>query len=235
MGCALELGPRLAAVAAMVPPASRVADVGSDHGKLPTFLLASGQATSAFALDVANGPILTLRQGPLATGLVVRQGDGLAPMLADEVDVVTICGMGGHTMARVVAQAPAPVWAGLRCGVFQPNDHAAEVRRALLARGWGLGPSTIVWDRGRWYAVLVGLPPTAGGARGPFTDAELAWGPGLIARRDPVLASVLRNKVQRLTAVVAGQPGAVRAQQQLDRCQALLALPGWPGSSAALG
>ena len=53
----LELSPRLAAIAALVPQGARLADVGTDHAYLPVRLLLDGGIASAVATDVNEGPL----------------------------------------------------------------------------------------------------------------------------------------------------------------------------------
>ena len=51
------LTPRLACMAALVPPNTRLADIGTDHGKLPISLLLDGHITSAIGSDIRSGPL----------------------------------------------------------------------------------------------------------------------------------------------------------------------------------
>ena len=51
----VKLSARLAAVAALVEPGSRVADVGTDHGYIPIYLVQTGIADRALAMDVRPG------------------------------------------------------------------------------------------------------------------------------------------------------------------------------------
>ena len=52
----MVLTPRLACLAALVPPGARLADVGTDHGKLPIALLRAGRVASAIGSDIGAGP-----------------------------------------------------------------------------------------------------------------------------------------------------------------------------------
>ncbi len=219
------LGPRLATVARAVPAGAAVADVGTDHAKLPTLLLAAGVATRAWALDISDGPSAALRARVLPPGLVARQGDGLQPLAPGEADTVTVCGMGGHSIAHILRDAPAGVWAGLRRLVLQPNDHPAEARRALCDRGWGIVDEHMVEERGRWYPVVVAAP--TGGWRGPATPAALHWGPLLLARADPGLLGVLRREQARLDKILARVPTAAKAGR--DRALVAAGLAHYPG------
>ena len=52
----LELTPRLRAAAELVPEGARLADVGTDHGYLPAWLLLRGRIDSAIAADLRPAP-----------------------------------------------------------------------------------------------------------------------------------------------------------------------------------
>lgn len=53
----MRLSRRLEAVASFVPQGSRVADVGTDHGYIPIWLVEQGIADYAIAMDVRTGPL----------------------------------------------------------------------------------------------------------------------------------------------------------------------------------
>ena len=53
----IKLTPRLQAVCDMVPEGAKVADLGADHGYVSIYLVESGKALSAIAMDVNKGPL----------------------------------------------------------------------------------------------------------------------------------------------------------------------------------
>ena len=53
----MELTQRLRAIAEQVPQNARLADVGTDHGYLPVWLLLNGRIESAVAADLREGPL----------------------------------------------------------------------------------------------------------------------------------------------------------------------------------
>ena len=53
----LKISERLIEVASLVPKGCRLADVGTDHGYVPIWLLQNQYITSAIAMDVNRGPL----------------------------------------------------------------------------------------------------------------------------------------------------------------------------------
>ena len=153
------LSPRLAAVASMVPVGSRVVDVGTDHGKLPVVLLANGQAEHVLAVDISAkalaGAAHRVESHGLAGRMEARLSDGLAAVRPGEVDVITICGMGGHRMRRILEAADL---AGVGRLILQANRDAQMLADWLPGWGWALVEDREVEDGGRPYRVLVAEP-----------------------------------------------------------------------------
>ena len=53
----MELSRRLYAVAGLVTPGNRLADVGTDHGYIPIYLMEQGLIPHGIAMDVNAGPL----------------------------------------------------------------------------------------------------------------------------------------------------------------------------------
>ncbi len=53
----MELSKRLYAVAGLVTEGASVADIGTDHGYVPIYLVENGIAAKVIALDVNQGPL----------------------------------------------------------------------------------------------------------------------------------------------------------------------------------
>ena len=53
----IALQPRLRLLAEMTPSGGRLADIGTDHGYLPVWLLQEGRIPSAIASDVGAEPL----------------------------------------------------------------------------------------------------------------------------------------------------------------------------------
>lgn len=91
------LSRRLKAVADFVPQDMICADIGSDHGYLPIYLVGERIIPHAIAADIGKGPLesaaANVRKYDLADKIELRLGNGLTVLRSNEVECVTICGM----------------------------------------------------------------------------------------------------------------------------------------------
>ena len=106
----LELGPRLRAIAELVPLGCRtLADIGTDHGYIPVSLLLEGRLDRAIAADIGAPPLDHARRTAGLYGVSeridFRLGDGLAVVEPGEAEVIVIAGMGGDTITEILARS----------------------------------------------------------------------------------------------------------------------------------
>lgn len=153
----ITLDKRLSAVAALVRPGSRLADIGTDHAYLPVHLVQAGVCPSAIASDIGVGPLEAARRTVTENGLTskisLRLGDGLATVTADEVEDIAIAGMGGETIAAILEAAPWVKDARLRL-ILQPMTRAEDLRRWLLTNGLSVIEEHLIIDGRHLYPVL---------------------------------------------------------------------------------
>ncbi len=151
------LDARLQQVAALIRNGSRVADIGTDHAKLPAELVQSGVCPRAIASDIRVGPVAaatrTVTEAQLSHAIDIRLGDGLQTVQPEEVDDIVIAGMGGETIAAVLEAAPWTKDEHYRL-ILQPMTRAEKLRRFLWENGYTILTEHIVQDGRRWYTVL---------------------------------------------------------------------------------
>lgn len=220
----LELTPRLRALADWVVPGSRIADVGTDHAYLPVWLVLNGRVDRAVAGDLRRGPLERAEQTGAEYGVSgridFRLCDGLSAVSGGEVDTIIVAGMGGETIASILASAP---WTadGNHTLLLQPMTRAEELRAFLAEHGYRINRERLVLDRGTIYPVMQAV---AG-------KMELSLGQlhgGAALTRDPLEGRFLSEKILRLLGAVAGlnRSGAPadseKANRQRDVITALL-------------
>ncbi|TXK77104.1 class I SAM-dependent methyltransferase [Paenibacillus sp. N3.4] len=156
----VKLSKRLQMIADRVPAGSKLADIGSDHALLPTYLAQRGVIVFAVAGEVNPGPYEAAKRQVLESGLAktisVRSGDGLAVIEAGEVNVITIAGMGGSLMASILDAGKSKLQ-GVTHLVLQPNVGEDHVRRWLLEQGWKLESEAILEEDGKIYEILTAV------------------------------------------------------------------------------
>ena len=198
----IRLSPRLQMVADFVPPCACAADIGTDHGYLPIWLLQNGVIRSAIAADIHAGPLANARQSAAAYDLEERfrfvQADGLRFPDAQAADVVTIAGMGGETICAILAAAP---WLRQEKQlVLQPQSKVPELTDWLWRNGFTIEDAALCRDAGKRYLALRVLGQTAAQ---PYTVEQL-----LLRRRDPLLPEHLTEEIRRQTRARAGMAHA---------------------------
>ena len=179
----IELGERLTRVASFVPNGAKVCDVGSDHAYLPVYLIQNDQITCAIAGEVVEGPYLsakqTVRDYRMENRIEVRLGDGLQILSKeDEVTAVTICGMGGELISRILEVGyNGGHLNGRERLILQPNVAEHFVREWLMNHSYHTVEETVVEDNHRLYEIIVAEPVDK---RVEYTELELKYGPILL-------------------------------------------------------
>lgn len=153
----INLGPRLEACAAMVREGSVMADIGTDHAKLPVHLVGCGICKRAIASDIAKKPyegaLLFVKENGLTDSIDVRLGAGLDKIDPDEVTDIVIAGMGGELIAQILEAAPWTGDGGYNL-ILQPMSKASVLRGWLIENGFSIESETAVTDSGRDYTVI---------------------------------------------------------------------------------
>lgn len=156
-----QLGPRLALCASLLEGGESVADIGTDHGYLPIWLIKTGKVPEAVGADVRPGPLDAARKN----GERYQTGDSLHLYLSDGFEKVPPCycreavvaGMGGELIFHLLQQAP---WLKECCKriVVQPMSAASKLRLGLFGLGYQVEREEAVWDSGKVYSAFSLIP-----------------------------------------------------------------------------
>lgn len=209
MGKKIELSKRLKLVASFVEPGALVADVGTDHGYVPIWLVQEGVAAGGIAMDVNQGPLERAKAHIAACGLSgriqVRLGDGLSALSGEEADTVIIAGMGGPLIVRILTEGLETARRMKRL-ILSPQSEIWSVRAFLERNGFVIEDEAMTEEDGKYYTVICAR--SAGGyiGDGTFCVSErkrLEWkyGKCLLERKDPVLKVFLEQERQKYRKV----------------------------------
>lgn len=167
----MELTPRLRAIAEQVPRGAKLADIGTDHGYLPVWLILNGVIDTAIASDLREGPLDRARQTAARCGTAERISfrlcGGLDGIARSEADVIAIAGMGGDTIAQILAAAP---WTRDKTLLLQPMTALPALRRWLGQNGYSIRAERIAREGQRLYSIW-----TVEGGEMPTLSAGELW------------------------------------------------------------
>lgn len=157
----MKLSKRLECIASLIEKYASglvLADIGTDHGYLPCYLVKHQITPFAYACDIAIGPInsskATIQSMKLENQVIPCLGSGLAPVLKFPVEVVSISGMGGFLMEDIFKEDLIKM-KNLKFLILQPNICSHIVREYLLNHGWSILDEDVVEDANHLYEVIV--------------------------------------------------------------------------------
>ena len=213
---------RLELVASFVPQGAILLDVGSDHAYLPIELIERGQIESAIAGEVVEGPYQSAVKNVEAHGLKekiqVRLANGLAAFEeADQVSVITIAGMGGRLITRILEEGLDKL-ANVERLILQPNNREDDLRIWLQDNGFQIVAESILEEAGKFYEILV---VEAGQMK--LSASDVRFGPFLSKEVSPVFVQKWQKEAEKLEFALGQIPEKNLEERQVlvDKIQAI--------------
>ena len=178
---------------------SIAADVGTDHGYIPTWLIQNGICERVIASDIKPGPlqtaISTARSAGVEDKIDFRLCSGLDAYSEDEFDTAIIAGMGGETVISILEACP---WTKAKKLIIQPQSKLPELRLWMSRNGFAVKDAELVYDTGRIYIVWT----VTGGDMGNVSS--FAVDKALIDKKDPLLGAYLDGLIKRELKILKG-------------------------------
>ena len=213
---------RLELVASFVPQGAILLDVGSDHAYLPIELVERGKIESGIAGEVVEGPYQSAVKNVEAHGLKekiqVRLANGLAAFEeADQVSVITIAGMGGRLIARILEEGLDKL-ANVERLILQPNNREDDLRIWLQDNGFQIVAESILEEAGKFYEILV---VEAGQMK--LSASDVRFGPFLSKEVSPVFVQKWQKEAVKLEFALGQIPEKNLEERQVlvDKIQAI--------------
>jgi len=190
------------AAASMVIPDLPAADIGTDHGFIPAYLLAEGICPHAVLTDINEGPLEKCRANLKELGIdpslyTIRKGDGFEALEPEESASVIIAGMGGELIISMFEHAPYELSCFKRI-ILQPRTHADELRSFLTQSGFKICAYKLARERGRICEVFAVEPCQAGSCA---ADSALVSS-YLLEHGDPLLKEFIDKKIEHTKYII---------------------------------
>lgn len=153
----MKLSDRLTAIAKMIPKNSIVADIGTDHGHLPIFLIKNNISKKVIGSDISKGSLDKIIEYVDGFGLGdkidTRLGDGLEIIKPYEVDTVVIAGMGG-LLIRDILEKDKKITNSVINFILQPMVASKELREYLINNNFDIIKEDLVKEENKYYEII---------------------------------------------------------------------------------
>lgn len=194
-----HLSKRLKAVANMVDAGARLADIGSDHAYLPSYLIQKEIIDFAIAGEVAKGPyeniLYEINVNSLEDKLQARLASGLKVIKTeDQIDTITIAGMGGILITQILAEDFDKV-KDVKHLIIQANTDVPAVRKFLADRNWEIVDENIVFDENHFYEMIKFAKSSKDLS---LNDKELYFGPINLKQKNEAFVNYWTKELTRL-------------------------------------
>lgn len=211
----VKISNRLTTAAALVSQGYTLADVGTDHGYIPIYLLQQKKIPSAIAMDINEGPLERAKEHIALYGLQAyiqtRLSDGVAALKPGEVEAVLIAGMGGGLVMHILKDGEK-VCQSAKELILQPQSEIERVREFLREAGYTILAEDMVYEDGKFYPMMKvqyqGENENAQKASEVLKLSDL-YGGLLLQNRHPVLKTFLEKEKLIYTGIkenLAKQP-----------------------------
>ena len=154
----MKLTDRLLKIASLVSDGKKIADIGTDHGYIPVYLLKEGKVPFAVLADVNKGPLDNAHKEVIQNNLLdkvdLRLGSGIEILEIGEVEEVIIAGMGGILISELL-EAKKEVAHNVEKLILQPMQAQEELRYYLLNNGYEILEEVLVREDFRIYEIIV--------------------------------------------------------------------------------
>ncbi|OEH86270.1 hypothetical protein BHU72_11580 [Desulfuribacillus stibiiarsenatis] len=212
-------------IAEYIPNRAILADIGSDHAYLPIYSVQKGIVEKAIAGEVNEGPYLTAKTNvmdqKLAHLIDVRLGNGLEVLQPNEVNCITIAGMGGILITEILTQGIDKLESVGRL-ILQPMNSEPKLREWLIQHSYQILEEHIMKEYDIIYEILIAEPVKQ---KLTLSHQDIQFGPVLrrgksilfvekwqdeINKREKVIHNIIKNGSN-----VANQAKIQKIQQEI--------------------
>ena len=244
----MELSIRLKTVAEAVTPGNRVADIGTDHGYVPIYLVKNNLSPGGIAMDVNKGPLEKakehIRAEKLSGKIATRLGNGLAPLEPGETDTVVIAGMGGDLICKILKAKPEFLIEGKEL-ILQPQSEWFKGRQILKEYRYQIEKEWFLKEDGKYYVIIkaelgwtqpqrmkhkqpsiheymkeiADMPENQTVAKTEMEEIYERYGRYLIETKNPVLIEYLEKEIAKKEQIAADLKQSIKKMGNIEESE----------------
>lgn len=189
----VRISDRLRTVAHMCAKGAVVADIGTDHGYLPIYLVQEGIVRSAIAMDLRKGPLDKAKKhicdNCLEDRIQTRLSDGLEKLSENEADIITICGMGGRLIADIVTKGMNVITRNTTL-IVSPQSEVGDFRHFLVSQRLVVDDEKMLKEDGKYYFIIK-CRKSDENVYSEYSETQYQYGWKLLENKDKTLYEYL--------------------------------------------
>lgn len=216
----MHLTRRLQCIANKVKKGSYVADIGTDHAYIPIYLVLNGICKRAIATDIKDGPLEHARKNVYSYGLMndikLKKGQGLLPVMDDDIDCAILSGMGGYLICNIINSQKCKA-EKVNYFIIQPMQFSEKVRQFLYNSGYHIFDEELVEEDNKIYEVI----SADHGIEKIDDNIYFEIGKSLIYKNDPLLPKFINGKIKEAEKIIRNIElnGSEISKKRSDECR----------------
>lgn len=196
----MELSTRLKTIADLVNPQSRVADIGTDHGYIPVYLVKEKGISKVLAMDINKHPLSKCQSNidayQVQDKIKTRLSNGLTHLEKDEVDTVIIAGMGGKLICNILEKR-RDIVDSLEQLILSPHSDIPFVRHYLVSLNRQFIEIIIKEDTHLYHIFNCSMKPYIKAENETLERIYLQYGKEPVLLKNPVYLEYLEEYIEK--------------------------------------
>ena len=192
----IELSKRLGTIVGFIDKNKKVADIGTDHGFVPNFIVNEEISDFVISSDISKNSLLKsvelTKEYKNEDKIINRIGPGLEVLSISEVDIAIIAGMGGLLISEIIKDS-WDIAINLDKLILQPMQAKKELREFLVNNGFEIIDEKIVFEDRKYFEIIVAKYTGKNIEKENifFEVPEIPYN-----RRDEIIYSYLENRIE---------------------------------------
>ncbi|MGL4607194.1 MAG: tRNA (adenine(22)-N(1))-methyltransferase [Eubacteriaceae bacterium] len=215
-----RLSPRLKTIADCVTDVSSFADIGTDHGYIPVYLIENKGVDFGIACDINQKPLEKAENLIKVYGyenqIETRLGSGLSVLKENEVDAIILAGMGGILISELLEEQLAIAFSAKKL-IFQPMNNQKILRKYCEERGFQIVKEELAIEGTRIYEIIV-----AQKGKMIFENSlEYELGHQFLTKKHPLLETLVRVKLGKAQLILesTNAKNTTEAKEKNSECR----------------
>lgn len=205
----ISIDARLKEIASLIEPCNAIADVGTDHGYLPIYLIQTNKANLVYASDIAIGPL----NSALANIEKYKLNDKITTILSNglenvpNVDTVIMAGMGGNLIIDILKKSKK----NINTFILQANNNINTLREYLTNNNYKIIDESMAFAHGKYYEIIKAIKGYQ-----KLSNIEVEYGPINLKKKPTLFIAKWEEILNRYQSIIIDFKGSTEEHKRLS-------------------